>query len=39
MRTVKALIAPQSAIAVPALTATPADLAEYDTLLDAQEAA
>jgi len=36
---VKALSAPPSAIAVPALAATPVDLAEYDALLDAQEAA
>jgi len=37
---VKALIAPSSSeVAVPALAATEVDLAEYDTLLDAQEAA
>ena len=36
---VKALIAPAAAVAVPALAATAVDLAEYDALLDAQEAA
>jgi hypothetical protein len=37
---VKALIAPPSAaVAVPALAAMAVDLAEYDALLDAQEAA
>jgi hypothetical protein len=36
---VKALIAPPSSVAVPALAPPPVDLAEYDALLDAQEAA
>jgi hypothetical protein len=36
---VKALIAPAAAIAVPALAATPVNLAEYDALFDEKEAA
>jgi Mu transposase, C-terminal domain len=36
---VKALIAPAAAIAVPALAATPVNLAEYDALFDGQEVA
>jgi len=36
---VKALTAPATAVAVPALAAMPVDLTEYDALLDAQEAA
>ena len=36
---VKALTTPAAAVAVPALAAMPVDLAEYDALLDAQEAA
>lgn len=36
---VKALTAPATAVAVPALATMPVDLTEYDALLDAQEAA
>jgi Mu transposase-like protein len=36
---VKALVAPPSSVAIPALAPPQVDLAEYDTLLDAQEAA
>jgi hypothetical protein len=36
---VKALTAPATAVAVPALAAMPVDLTEYDALLDAEEAA
>ncbi len=36
---VKALITPATAVTIPTLAATAVDLAEYDALLDAQEAA